>query len=70
VEYAIGVHNYLSDHEAFFYCLDALLIFAVVVGFIVVHPGMYLSYLGFWRKRQEFSRGKHQDAVLMTSTGN
>jgi len=56
VEYAIGVHNYLSDHEAFFYCLDALLIFAVVVGFIVVHPGMYLSYLGIWRKRQEFSQ--------------
>jgi len=82
IEYALGVHNYLSDHEVFFYCLDALLIFIVVVSYICIHPGQYLPYIGIRRRNASFSknvgrglfkglvRSRTQDPVLLQSVGS
>ena len=70
IEFSIGVHNYLSDHEVFFYCLDAFLILVVVIGFICVHPGMYLPYLGLRRKEIAFSRNANRGIFSRFATGN
>jgi len=56
IQFVLGVQNYLANHEVFFYCLDALLIFVVVVAYICVHPGMYLPYIGLKRGKEEFSK--------------
>jgi hypothetical protein len=69
VEFAIGVHNYLSNHEAFFYCLDALLIFAVVVGFLCVHPGNFLPFIGLRRKTMRFSSNVERGLFSKYSRG-
>src|SRR5271163_2988233 len=70
IEYSIGVHNFLSDHEVFFYCLDAFLILVVVIGFICVHPGMYLPYLGLRRKEMAFSRNANRGIFSGFAAGN
>jgi len=55
IEFAIGVSNYLVDHEVFFYCLDVFLILIVVTGFICIHPGQYIPYIKMRRRAPEFS---------------
>ena len=68
-EFAIGVNNYLSDHEAFFYCLDASLILAVAIAFICAHPGMYLPYLRLKRRKMEFSRNADRGIFSKLAAG-
>ena len=70
IEFSIGVHNYLSDHEVFFYCLDAFLIVVVAIGFICAHPGMYLPYLGLRRKGMAFSRNANRGIFSGFAAGN
>jgi hypothetical protein len=43
IEYAMGNNGYLMRHEAFLYVFDAVLMFAVMVLFNLVHPGSLLS---------------------------
>ena len=43
VEYVLDSRNYLSDHEAFFYCLHAVPIILVALGYFCMLPGIYLS---------------------------
>jgi hypothetical protein len=80
ISFVLGVQNTLADHEVFFYCLDALLIFIVVLAYICIHPGMYLPYLGLRRNKEEFSknvrrglfsglaRGKGADSIPLSPT--
>ncbi|KAL3459773.1 RTA1 like protein-domain-containing protein [Aspergillus heterothallicus] len=43
IEFSDGVHGYIATHEAFFYSLDALPIFAGLVLLAVVHPSCVLD---------------------------
>ncbi|KAL2847535.1 RTA1 like protein-domain-containing protein [Aspergillus pseudoustus] len=43
IEFSDGVHGYIATHEAFFYSLDALPIFAGLVVLAVVHPASVLQ---------------------------
>ena len=56
LQYALGVHNVLSDSEAYFYCLDAVPIYFVVIIFICFYPAQYLPYIRLRRDKLEFSR--------------
>lgn len=56
LQYVLGVHNVLSDSEAYFYCLDAVPIYFVVVAFICFYPAQYLPYIRLRRDRLEFSK--------------
>ncbi|KAM5341501.1 hypothetical protein ACJ41O_014532 [Fusarium nematophilum] len=39
IEFAQGFHGFISENEAMLYVLDAFLMFAVMVLFLVLHPG-------------------------------
>ena len=56
IEFVIGVNNYLSEHEWFFYVFDSTLMWLVAAVFAVAHPGYFLPYLGIRRKHKEFSK--------------
>jgi hypothetical protein len=43
IEFSDGVHGYIATHEAFFYSLDALPIFAGLIVLAVVHPSCVLD---------------------------
>jgi hypothetical protein len=43
IEFSDGVHGYIATHEAFFYSLDALPIFAGLIVLAVVHPSCVLE---------------------------
>ncbi|KAJ0417968.1 RTA1 like protein-domain-containing protein [Aspergillus carlsbadensis] len=43
IEFSDGVHGYIATHEAFFYSLDALPIFAGLIMLAVVHPASVLQ---------------------------
>ncbi|KAL4877379.1 RTA1 like protein-domain-containing protein [Aspergillus karnatakaensis] len=43
IEFSDGVHGYIAVHEAFFYSLDALPIFAGLIVMAVVHPSVVLK---------------------------
>ncbi|KAI0385980.1 RTA1 like protein-domain-containing protein [Hypomontagnella monticulosa] len=49
VEYLQGFDGYLLSHEAYLYVFDALLMFAVMVLFNIVHPGEIVSLMGGWK---------------------
>jgi len=82
LQYALGVHNALSDSEAYFYCLDAAPIYLVVVAFICFYPGQYLPYIRLRRNKLEFSKnvgrglfknlaaGKKTDYIALSSNNN
>lgn len=46
VEYIQGTYGYLMSHEAFIYVFDGLLMFALMVIFVVVHPSEVNYLLG------------------------
>jgi RTA1 like protein len=69
IGYALGLHNYLSDHEVWFYCLDALIILIVAATYVVVHPGLYLPYLGIRRETLAFSRNVGRGPFSKLSSG-
>lgn len=82
LQYALGVHNVLSDSEAYFYCLDAVPIYFVVVTFICFYPAQYLPYIRLRRDKLEFSKnvgrglfknlaaGKTNDYIVLDSDNN
>ncbi|KAJ5413449.1 RTA-like protein [Penicillium sp. CMV-2018d] len=46
VEYAQGTHGYLMEHEVFIYVFDGLLMFAMMVILVVIHPSEVNYLLG------------------------
>jgi hypothetical protein len=46
VEYIQGTYGYVMSHEAFIYVFDGLLMFALMVIFVVVHPSEINYLLG------------------------
>ncbi|CAI7640297.1 unnamed protein product [Penicillium palitans] len=46
VEYAQGTHGYLMQHEVFIYVFDGLLMFAMMVIFVIIHPSEVNYLLG------------------------
>ncbi|KAI9761959.1 MAG: hypothetical protein M4579_000742 [Chaenotheca gracillima] len=71
IEFANGVWDYVPTHEAFFYCLDALPMFAALCVFLVWHPGKYLvgpdsefpKRNGIWGRRKNDSTALQEDTV-------
>lgn len=46
VEYVQGTHGYLMEHEVFIYVFDGLLMFAMMVIFVIIHPSEVNYLLG------------------------
>ena len=46
VEYVQGTHGYLMKHEVFIYVFDGLLMFAMMVIFVIIHPSEVNYHLG------------------------
>ncbi|KAF3027619.1 hypothetical protein E8E15_003380 [Penicillium rubens] len=46
VEYVQGPHGYLMEHEVFIYVFDGLLMFAMMVIFVIIHPSEVNYLLG------------------------
>ncbi|KAL5334126.1 RTA1 like protein-domain-containing protein [Aspergillus crustosus] len=63
IEFSDGVHGYIAVHEAFFYSLDALPIFAGLVVMAAVHPSVVLRGPGseFPSKKKETKEKKNKD---------
>jgi len=63
VEFSLGFSSTVTDHEAYFYCLDALPMFTAIFLFNAFHPGRVLvgSESEFERKsRQQKKEEKAQ----------
>jgi hypothetical protein len=57
VEFVQGFHGFVSEHEAMLYVFDSLLMFAIMVLFLVLHPGRLVRALESGREGFELKSG-------------